>query len=69
MLGTQLTSTDPGGVVLDVGRGVGHDLELLAGAGLELVGLDPSAAVLTAARRPRSRPRLPSGRCLQYGAS
>src|SRR3979409_2266447 len=36
----------PSGFVLDVGCGVGHDLALLASAGMEPVGVDPSAVLL-----------------------
>jgi SAM-dependent methyltransferase len=44
----------PHGFVLDVGCGVGHDLALLADAGLEPIGVDPSA-VLVAVARERGR--------------
>lgn len=37
----------PGGLVLDIGCGAGHDLELLAAEGLTPLGVDPSA-VMTA---------------------
>jgi SAM-dependent methyltransferase len=36
----------PSGFVLDVGCGVGHDLELLASAGMQPVGVDPSNVLL-----------------------
>jgi ubiquinone/menaquinone biosynthesis C-methylase UbiE len=36
----------PNGFVLDVGCGVGHDLALLTDAGLEPIGVDPSAVLL-----------------------
>jgi ubiquinone/menaquinone biosynthesis C-methylase UbiE len=36
----------PSGFVLDVGCGVGHDLALLASAGMDPVGIDPSATLL-----------------------
>ena len=39
----------PGGVVLDVGCGVGHDLRRLAAAGLQPIGLDLSARFLESA--------------------
>jgi SAM-dependent methyltransferase len=38
-------------VVLDIGCGVGHDLELLARSGIAAIGIDPSAAFSAAARR------------------
>jgi SAM-dependent methyltransferase len=41
---------DPEGFVLDVGCGVGHDLELLSAAGMAPVGIDPSAVLLSVAR-------------------
>lgn len=41
----------PDGVVLDVGCGVGHDLDRLSRAGIPAVGLDPSARALDRARR------------------
>jgi SAM-dependent methyltransferase len=40
----------PDGIVLDVGCGAGHDLVLLASAGMDAVGVDPSAVLLGAAR-------------------
>jgi SAM-dependent methyltransferase len=40
----------PSGFVLDVGCGVGHDLSLLASAGMDPVGVDPSAVLLEVAR-------------------
>lgn len=40
----------PDGLVLDLGCGAGHDLRLLAGAGLAAVGVDPSAVLLSEAR-------------------
>ncbi len=39
----------PGGFVLDVGCGGGHDLTLLRDAGLRTVGVDPSLAMVHAA--------------------
>lgn len=39
----------PGGVVLDLGCGVGHDLVRLRAAGLRPIGLDPSAHALSRA--------------------
>ena len=39
----------PEGLVLDVGCGAGHDLDLLVSAGLRPVGVDPSAELLRAA--------------------
>jgi SAM-dependent methyltransferase len=39
----------PGGRVLDVGCGAGHDLALMAAAGLQPLGIDPSGAMLAAA--------------------
>jgi SAM-dependent methyltransferase len=49
-------------LVLDIGCGAGHDLELLAGAGIASVGIDPSSALLAAAstrlRRAVPLPRL-----------
>ena len=41
----------PGGIVLDVGCGVGHDLSRLAALGLTAAGVDTSAVMLSAARR------------------
>jgi SAM-dependent methyltransferase len=38
----------PGGLVVDVGCGAGHDLALLARAGLRPVGIEPSATMLAA---------------------
>jgi SAM-dependent methyltransferase len=38
-------------VVLDIGCGVGHDLELLAQAGITAIGVEPSAAFAATARR------------------
>ena len=43
----------PGGPILDVGCGAGHDLVLLGTAGLRAVGVDPSE-VMTAASAQRS---------------
>lgn len=40
----------PEGFLLDVGCGVGHDVTLLAAAGLHPLGVDPSAVLLTVAR-------------------
>jgi ubiquinone/menaquinone biosynthesis C-methylase UbiE len=40
----------PGGLVLDVGCGVGHDLELLRETGFRPVGLDQSAVMLDECR-------------------
>jgi SAM-dependent methyltransferase len=40
----------PQGFVLDVGCGIGHDLALLASAGIETIGIDPSAVLLDVAR-------------------
>jgi SAM-dependent methyltransferase len=44
----------PGGLVLDIGCGAGHDLELLRDGGFRPIGLDPSAVMLgeTARRLP-----------------
>jgi SAM-dependent methyltransferase len=42
---------EPDGPILDVGCGAGHDLELLADAGLHAVGVDPSAVLLGFAAR------------------
>jgi SAM-dependent methyltransferase len=39
----------PVGPILDVGCGAGHDLSLLASAGLRAVGVDPSATLLRSA--------------------
>jgi SAM-dependent methyltransferase len=39
----------PEGLVLDVGCGAGHDLDLLASAGMRPVGVDPSAVLLQVA--------------------
>lgn len=41
----------PGGLVLDLGCGVGHDLGLLAASGLHPVGLDASAVMVDEVRR------------------
>ena len=41
----------PEGPVLDLGCGAGHDLRLFASAGLGAVGVDPSAVLLSEARR------------------
>jgi ubiquinone/menaquinone biosynthesis C-methylase UbiE len=41
----------PGGLVLDVGCGAGHDLELLRESGFHPVGLDPSAVMLAESGR------------------
>ncbi len=41
---------DPEGLVLDLGCGAGHDLELLDSAGVHTVGLDSSAVLLRFAR-------------------
>jgi SAM-dependent methyltransferase len=43
---TAIAQAAPGGVVLDLGCGAGHDLELLADHGLRPLGLDPSAVML-----------------------
>ena len=43
---------EPGGRVLDLGCGVGHDLVRLRAAGLTAVGLDPSAHALARADGP-----------------
>jgi SAM-dependent methyltransferase len=40
----------PGGPVLDLGSGGGHDLALLASAGLKAVGVDPSAVMMQASQ-------------------
>ena len=50
----------PSGFVLDVGCGVCHDLALLAAAGMEPVGVDPSTVLLGVAneRRAASYPLL-----------
>jgi SAM-dependent methyltransferase len=44
------TLREPDAPVLDLGCGAGHDLALLAGAGMRAVGVDPSAALLSAAQ-------------------
>src|SRR5262245_41395275 len=41
----------PEAPILDLGCGAGHDLGLLAAAGLGVVGVDPSAVMVAAARR------------------
>jgi SAM-dependent methyltransferase len=41
----------PGGLVVDVGCGAGHDLALLGAAGLRPVGVDASGTMLAASRR------------------
>ena len=41
----------PDGPILDLGCGAGRDLDLLNGAGMTGVGLDPSAVLLAEARR------------------
>ena len=46
------------GVVLDIGCGGGHDLELLAATGIRGIGIDPSRALLAAADA-RLRPVTP----------
>jgi SAM-dependent methyltransferase len=43
--------------ILDVGCGVGHDLALLAAAGLSAIGIDPSAAFLRVAADRIQAPR------------
>lgn len=48
----------PGGRVLDLGCGVGHDLLELVGGGLSAVGLDPSTVMLEETRR-RVGPAVP----------
>jgi SAM-dependent methyltransferase len=40
----------PAGPILDVGCGAGHDLVLFAAEGLRVVGVDPSAVMVDAAR-------------------
>ncbi|HVF33030.1 MAG TPA: methyltransferase domain-containing protein [Acidimicrobiales bacterium] len=50
-----------GGVVLDLGCGLGHDLARLEAAGLTAIGLDTSAVMLGVARRRRG----PSDRLVQ----
>lgn len=40
----------PGGAILDLGCGAGHDLEILTSMGLRFVGVDPSAVMLQAAQ-------------------
>ncbi len=40
----------PGGLVIDIGSGVGHDLARLAVAGMSAVGVETSAAMLATAR-------------------
>jgi len=40
----------PSGPILDVGCGAGHDLALFAGAGMRVVGVDPSAVMVATAR-------------------
>lgn len=52
------------GFVLDVGCGAGHDLEILAGAGIDSVGVDPGFVMLDAART-RLGSLAASGRLLQ----
>ena len=47
------------GLVVDVGCGAGHDLELLGRAGVEPAGVDPSASMLDAARSRARRCGLP----------
>jgi SAM-dependent methyltransferase len=44
----------PNGFVLDVGCGVGHDLALLAAAGMKPVGVDPSTVLLGVAKTRRA---------------
>ncbi len=51
----------PGGRVLDVGCGAGHDLALLAAAGLRPLGIDPSGAMLAAAADRAGAPAAPGG--------
>lgn len=46
----------PDGPLLDLGCGAGQDLELLSGAGITGIGLDPSAALLGVARERVERP-------------
>jgi ubiquinone/menaquinone biosynthesis C-methylase UbiE len=61
----------PGGRVLDLGCGIGHDLALLATAGVRPVGLDPSAVMVAeAARRlgPGARVVQGVGRSLPFAA-
>lgn len=48
----------PGGVVLDLGCGVGHDLARLLAAGLHPLGVDSSSEMLAGART-RVGPRVP----------
>jgi SAM-dependent methyltransferase len=49
----------PDGPVLDLGCGAGHDLRLLATAGMTAVGVDPSVVLLSEARS-----RIGAGACL-----
>jgi SAM-dependent methyltransferase len=48
----------PDGPILDIGCGAGHDLALLASAGLQPVGVDPSATLLRTAAQRTSAPLL-----------
>jgi SAM-dependent methyltransferase len=54
-------------LVLDIGCGTGHDLDLLADAHIPALGIDPSAQLLEAAQR-RLQPRTPRAPLLRaYG--
>jgi SAM-dependent methyltransferase len=50
----------PGGQLLDIGCGAGHDLERMVASGLRCVGVDPSAVMVAT-----SRDRLADGRAEQ----
>ena len=49
-LGATLSALAVGGPVLDLGCGAGHDLVVLDRLGVEAVGVDPSTAMMEAAR-------------------
>ena len=67
---TTLARAVPSGLVLDLGCGAGHDLSLLADAGLRPVGVDPSWAMVSesSARTPTARVIQADGVTLPFGS-